>query len=143
MRVGDAFGSLGRAAALGCERGRMRRVAGRVLLGAAMALVVVGFVASGGRARASKTNRAAGAELFREKGCEHCHGADGAGTEKGPSLATVGKRMKKDEIERQIREGGKQMPAFGDVLNEDEMRKLVDYLAHKKKAPKAVSGGVA
>jgi mono/diheme cytochrome c family protein len=141
MRVSMGCDSLGKAAALECTR--MRRVAGRVLLGAAMALVAVGFAGSGGQATASKTDRAAGAELFKEKGCEHCHGADGVGTEKGPSLTTVGKRLKKDEIERQIREGGKQMPAFGDVLNEDETRKLVDYLAHKKKAPKAVSGSVA
>jgi mono/diheme cytochrome c family protein len=33
------------------------------------------------------------------------------------------------------------MPPFKDVLNDDETRKLVDYLAHKKKAPKAVPGG--
>jgi ubiquinol-cytochrome c reductase cytochrome b subunit len=138
MRVGMGCDSLGEAAALECAR--MRRVAGRVLLGAAMALVLVGFVASGARATASKTDRAEGAELFKEKGCEHCHGVEGVGTEKGPSLTTVGKRLKKDEIERQIREGGKQMPPFGDVLNEDEMRKLVDYLAHKKKAPKSVGG---
>ncbi len=105
-----------------------------------MALVVVCFAGSGARATASKTERAAGAELFKEKGCEHCHGVDGVGTEKGPSLTTVGKRLKKDEIERQIQEGGKQMPPFGDVLNQDEMRKLVDYLAHKKKTPKNVGG---
>jgi mono/diheme cytochrome c family protein len=60
--------------------------------------------------------------------------------DRGPSLTTVGKRLKKDEIEHQIRQGGKQMPPFGDVLNDDETRKLVDYLAHKKKAPRALPG---
>jgi ubiquinol-cytochrome c reductase cytochrome b subunit len=85
---------------------------------------------------ASRSDRAAGAQIFKDKGCEHCHGVDGVGTEKGPALTTVGKRMHKDEIERQIRDGGKQMPPFGDELSDDEMHKLVDYLAHKKKAPK-------
>jgi mono/diheme cytochrome c family protein len=46
--------------------------------------------------------------------------------------------MKKEQIEHQIREGGKEMPPFGDVLNDDETHKLVEYLAHKKKAPKSV-----
>ena len=90
---------------------------------------------------ASSANRAAGAELFKQHGCEHCHGVDGIGTDRGPSLMTVGKRLHKDQIEHQILDGGKQMPPFKDVLNDDEVRKLVDYLAHKKKAPKPVPGG--
>jgi mono/diheme cytochrome c family protein len=32
------------------------------------------------------------------------------------------------------------MPPFGDVLNDDETRKLVEYLAHNKKAPTASPG---
>jgi mono/diheme cytochrome c family protein len=90
---------------------------------------------------ASNADRAAGAQLFKQNGCAHCHGEDGIGTNRAPSLATVGKRLHKDQIEHQIREGGKQMPPFQDVLNDDEVRKLVDYLAHKKKLPKPQSGG--
>lgn len=110
---------------------KSRQVLGRLLLCAA----VLCFAASV-PAPASKSDRAAGAELFKEKGCEHCHQIDGIGADRGPALTTVGKRLKKSEIERQIRDGGKQMPPFGDVLKDDEIRKLVDYLAHKKKAPK-------
>jgi mono/diheme cytochrome c family protein len=117
----------------------LRQLLGMLLLCAAGICLVASFPGPGARA-ASKADRAAGAEIFKEKGCEHCHGTDGIGTDRGPSLTTVGKRVKKDEIERQIREGGKQMPPFGDVLNDDETRKLVDYLAHKKKAPRILPG---
>jgi mono/diheme cytochrome c family protein len=77
-----------------------------------------------------------GARLFHEKGCEHCHGVDGRGGDLGPDLSTVGKRLKKERIERQIREGGAAMPAFGDALQPDEIKDLVDFLRAKRKAPK-------
>lgn len=109
-----------------------RQLLGRVLLCAAVGCFVAGLP---GTSLASRSDRAAGAQIFKDKGCEHCHGVDGVGTENGPALTTVGKRMHKRDIERQIRDGGKQMPPFGDMLSNDEMHKLVDYLAHKKKAP--------
>jgi mono/diheme cytochrome c family protein len=78
-----------------------------------------------------------GATLFREKGCEHCHGVDGVGVpDRGPSLLTVGKRLKKDAIARQVEQGGKGMPAFGTALEPDEITALVDFLSKKKKAPR-------
>jgi mono/diheme cytochrome c family protein len=78
-----------------------------------------------------------GAALFHEKGCEHCHGLNGVGISgKGPSLLTVGKRLKKDAIEKQIHDGGQNMPAFGDSLQPDEITALVDMLSKQKKAPK-------
>ncbi|HTV08454.1 MAG TPA: cytochrome c [Candidatus Aquilonibacter sp.] len=116
-----------------------RQMLGRLLLCASGACFIAACPGPGARA-ASRADRAAGAVIFKQHGCEHCHGPDGAGTERGPSLTTVGKRLKKDQIELQIREGGKQMPPFGDVLNDDEMRELVDYLAHKKKAPRTLPG---
>lgn len=78
-----------------------------------------------------------GAALFQEKGCAHCHGVEGQGTAKGPAL----KRMRKSKIEKQIRFGGKEMPAFGDVLNEDEMKALVEFVrAHKSNGRDSNSG---
>lgn len=75
--------------------------------------------------------------LFHEKGCEHCHGPNFAGIEdKGPSLLTVGQRLKKDAIKRQIHDGGRVMPAFGESLATDEISALADMLARMKKAPK-------
>ena len=85
----------------------------------------------------SAADQPSGAVLFHEKGCEHCHGVNGVGIPgKAPSLLTVGKRLKKDAIEKQIHDGGKNMPAFGDALQPDEITALVDMLAKQKKAPK-------
>jgi mono/diheme cytochrome c family protein len=90
---------------------------------------------SGGSVQASSQgDKAAGAVLFHESGCEHCHGSDGQGTDKAPDLSTVGKRLSKEQIEHQIREGGKSMPAFGDALQPDQIQDLVAFLHEKKKA---------
>jgi mono/diheme cytochrome c family protein len=86
---------------------------------------------------ASMVDTPAGTLLFHEKGCEHCHGVSGVGISgKGPSLLTVGKRLKKDAIEKQIHDGGQNMPPFGDALQPDEITALVNMLAKQKKAPK-------
>ena len=84
----------------------------------------------------SNETRKAGATLFHEKGCEHCHGVNGSGGDLGPDLSTVGKRLSKQKIEHQIYNGGAAMPAFGDVLQPDEVKDLVDFLHAKRKAPK-------
>jgi mono/diheme cytochrome c family protein len=81
-------------------------------------------------------DKTSGPTLFHEKGCEHCHGVDGRGGELGPDLSTVGKRLNKQKLELQIRNGGFAMPAFGDVLQPDEIKALVDFLHTKRKAPK-------
>jgi mono/diheme cytochrome c family protein len=115
----------------------------RLLLACAALSLAACFVPQQTAGASKRADRAAGAKLFEEKGCAHCHGADGVGTDDGPSLATVGKRMHRDQIAHQIRFGGKQMPAFGDSVNDDELRNLVEYLAHKKKAPKKKSAPAA
>ena len=117
-----------------------RRTAGRALLVISLLLIVASLPGRDANA-ASSGDRAGGAEIFKQKGCEHCHGADGIGTARAPSLTAVGKRLHKDQIEHQIRDGGKQMPRFQDVLDDDQIRQLVDYLAHKKKAPEPQPGG--
>jgi mono/diheme cytochrome c family protein len=86
---------------------------------------------------ASTADTPSGPVLFHEKGCEHCHGVNGVGIQgKGPSLLTVGKRLRKDAIQKQIHDGGQNMPPFGDALQPDEITTLVDMLAKQKKAPK-------
>ena len=86
---------------------------------------------------ASAVDLHSGAALFHEKGCEHCHGVNGVGIQgKAPSLLTVGKRLKRDAIEKQIHDGGQNMPPFGDALQPDEITALVNMLAKQKKAPK-------
>lgn len=113
---------------------------GRVLLVVGSAMMVAGL-ASGRPAGAAagagrnKEARERGAVWFREKGCGHCHGAEAQGTDKAPSLQGVGRRMHKDQIEKQIHDGGKEMPPFGDALVPDEMKDLVEYLGAMKKKP--------
>ena len=76
-----------------------------------------------------------GAALFHERGCEYCHGGGGAGTERGPSLLGVGKKLRPDQISRQIHEGGGAMPAFGEALTTPEIDALGRYLQTLKPAP--------
>jgi mono/diheme cytochrome c family protein len=114
-----------------------------------LAASFAGFVARGAslETRFAQTAGAAqlatppnGAQLFHEKGCEQCHGVNGAGVpDKGPSLMTVGKRLKRPEIALQIQCGGGQMPSFAEAVTKDERNALVDFLAQKKKAPKGTS----
>ena len=107
----------------------------------ASGLVLVGLACPGGHmarlvtaAEAeSKGDKAAGAVLFHERGCEHCHGVNGSGGELGPDLSGVGKRKTKSEIEHQIREGGGGMPAFGDALQPGEIGDLVEFLHAKRR----------
>jgi mono/diheme cytochrome c family protein len=89
----------------------------------------------------SKSERELGATVFHEKGCEHCHGVDGIGTDRGPGLGSVGRKLRPVQIEKQIHDGGAQMPAFGDALTSDEIRQLVVYLSAKKK--KSVKAAIA
>ena len=78
----------------------------------------------------------AGQTLFHEKGCEHCHGVNGLGTEKGPDLRGVGRRLKREQIEHQIHDGGDSMPAFADVLDDGEMKALTDSLVARREKVK-------
>jgi mono/diheme cytochrome c family protein len=103
-----------------------------LLLGLVAGLTVVPFARP--VHAASRETREAGAALFHKTGCEFCHGVNGVGTEKAPDLSTVGKRRKRPQIEQQILHGGNGMPAFGEVLQPDEVKLLVDYLSAKRKA---------
>jgi mono/diheme cytochrome c family protein len=106
-----------------------------LLVGAAVCLIVAScsFSPTPAAHAASKAVREQGAAVFHNKGCEHCHGVEGIGTDKGPDLSGVGKHLHKPEIAKQIHDGGKQMPAFGDALTDDEVQQLVEYLAARKK----------
>jgi len=124
---------------IGCTTARVVWLAGLVLLlyVAALPARLTGVQAS------SKESREAGAGLFHEKGCEYCHGVGAVGTEKAPDLSTIGKRKKRGQIEQQILHGGGGMPAFGTVLQPDEVKLLVDWLSskHKVEAKKSLFRG--
>jgi len=78
-------------------------------------------------------SRRQGEALFAQKGCIRCHGASLEKDADAPNLDNVGKRMNKRAIQQQILDGGKQMPAFRDVLTQAETHDIVEYLAHQKK----------
>ena len=73
-----------------------------------------------------------GAQTFTESGCPQCHTIQHNGGTKGPDLSAVGSRLKEDQIRTQITKGGKQMPAFGKVLEPSEIDDLVAYLSTLK-----------
>ena len=76
--------------------------------------------------------KAQGAELFATRGCAHCHGDDGQGTDRAPGLHNLRKKMKADAIQNQIVHGGQGMPAFEDSLKPDEVEDLVSFLRAKQ-----------
>ena len=75
-----------------------------------------------------KEQASAGARLFANSGCAHCHGDKLEGNDVGPSLRGVGRQLKPEAIKKQIHDGGKVMPAFGDVLSGGQIDQLVVYL---------------
>ncbi len=83
-------------------------------------------------AAAFADKKQAGAELFATRGCAHCHGDDGQGTDKAPGLRELRKKLSADRIRDQIVHGGQGMPAFGDSLKADEVEDLVSFLRAKK-----------
>lgn len=83
----------------------------------------------------SSADEKAGAVLFRDKGCEHCHGVAGAGTKKAPNIAHMrkDKNWPADKITQQILNGGRKMPPFSDSLTDPEVAQIVAYLRAKHK----------
>jgi mono/diheme cytochrome c family protein len=76
----------------------------------------------------SRSQRAHGASVFAASGCSHCHSIRNAGGHKAPDLSDVGRRLKKDQMRRQITAGSRMMPPFGDTLQETELADLISYL---------------
>ncbi len=134
-----------------CKReiNRMRRRFRLAAILLAMAGVALATAAAGGALLqaptrkvhpSSRGDKKAGATLFHESGCEFCHGPDARGTERGPDLGTVGKRLTTVRIEKQISEGGGGMPAFGNALQPDQIQNLVAFLHEKRSVPAAHGG---
>jgi len=76
----------------------------------------------------SRSQRAHGASVFAASGCSHCHSIRNMGGHKGPDLSGVGRRLKKDQMRRQITGGSRLMPPFRDELQETELADLISYL---------------
>lgn len=82
-----------------------------------------------------KAEAKAGAVLFRDKGCAHCHGPAGVGGKKGPSLSSLPKDKKwtPAKMTDQILNGGQKMPPFSDSLTDQQVAQIVAYLRTKRK----------
>jgi ubiquinol-cytochrome c reductase cytochrome b subunit len=69
-----------------------------------------------------------GAVVLQYKCCRNCHALDGVGGDRGPDLSFVGARMTRDELTRQVIQGGGNMPAYGEQLKPEEVSALVAFL---------------
>ena len=69
-----------------------------------------------------------GALLVQEKQCRNCHSLGGEGGLRGPALDDVATRLTRDQLIRQVLQGGGQMPAYGKNLRPPEVTALVAFL---------------
>lgn len=69
-----------------------------------------------------------GAIVFQAKQCRNCHALGDAGGRRGPALDDVATRLTKDQLFRQVLQGGGNMPAYGTNLSPAETTALVSFL---------------
>jgi ubiquinol-cytochrome c reductase cytochrome b subunit len=81
-----------------------------------------------------------GANVFQYKQCRNCHALGGIGGQRGPGLDEVATRMTRDEMIRQVIQGGGNMPAFGRYLSPPEVTALVTFLGTLHKPNERVAG---
>ncbi|HXP06938.1 MAG TPA: cytochrome b N-terminal domain-containing protein [Acidobacteriaceae bacterium] len=69
-----------------------------------------------------------GAIVFQAMQCRNCHAVGGMGGQRGPVLDSVATRLTKDQLIRQVLQGGGNMPAYGKNLSPSEVTALVTFL---------------
>jgi len=69
-----------------------------------------------------------GALVFQGKQCRNCHSIGGSGGLRGPALDSVATTLTRDQLVRQVIQGGGNMPAYGRNLNPAEVTALVSFL---------------
>src|SRR5262249_19234348 len=69
-----------------------------------------------------------GALVLQDKQCRNCHGLGGAGGRRGPALDDVATRLTRDQLVRQVLQGGGNMPAYGDNLTPPEVTAPVPFM---------------
>ena len=84
----------------------------------------------------SRSQREHGSELFKANGCVHCHTIGGVGGNKGPDLSGIGRTATPAAMRKQITDGGKGMPPFGEILQPKEFDDLIVYLRSCTAKPK-------
>ena len=69
-----------------------------------------------------------GALVLQNKQCRNCHTLEGRGGQRGPALDDVATRLTRDQLIRQVIQGGGNMPAYGKNLSPAEVDALVAYM---------------
>ena len=69
-----------------------------------------------------------GALVFKAKQCHNCHALGDTGGQRGPALDAVAVRLTRDQLIRQVIQGGGNMPAYGKNLSPSETAALVAYM---------------
>jgi ubiquinol-cytochrome c reductase cytochrome b subunit len=69
-----------------------------------------------------------GAAVLQMKQCRNCHSLGGEGGLRGPALDGVATRLTRDQLIRQVLQGGGNMPAYGKNLSPAEVTALVAFM---------------
>jgi len=69
-----------------------------------------------------------GALVFQLKQCHNCHSLEHQGGARGPALDDIALRQTRDQLFRQVIQGGGNMPAYGKNLSPAEATALVAFL---------------
>ena len=69
-----------------------------------------------------------GALVLQHKQCRNCHSLGGNGGQRGPALDAVATRLTRDQLIRQVIQGGGNMPAYGKNLKPQEVTALVAFM---------------
>jgi len=69
-----------------------------------------------------------GALVVQNKQCRNCHRLGAEGGSRGPALDGVAARLTRDQLIRQVLQGGGNMPAYGKNLTPAEVNALVAFL---------------
>lgn len=80
-----------------------------------------------------------GALVLQNKQCRNCHSLDGTGGQRGPDLSRVATRLTRDQLIRQVIQGGGNMPAYGRNLAPAEVEALTAFMLtlHPAQVPPA------
>jgi len=69
-----------------------------------------------------------GALVLQNKQCRNCHRLAGEGGHRGPALDGVATRLTRDQLIRQVLQGGGNMPAYGKNLTPAEVTAVVAFM---------------
>jgi ubiquinol-cytochrome c reductase cytochrome b subunit len=69
-----------------------------------------------------------GALVLQNKQCRTCHSLGGEGGRRGPALDGIATRQTRDQLIRQVLQGGGNMPAYGKNLSPAEVNALVAFM---------------